>query len=90
MARTDQKAFYQSHYDTYGTSAGGVAWDSAQRQKRRFSAIASCLGDLKQDRLVDAGCGFCTPGDAQSDSFVCDAEDDTFNYLCLKLLDLLF
>jgi len=58
MARIDQKNFYQDNYDTYGVSAEGVAWDSAQTQKRRFSAIVSCLGDLKNDTLVDAGCGF--------------------------------
>ena len=58
MARVDQKNFYQNNYDTYGVSAEGVAWDSAQTQKRRFSAIVSCLGDLKDDTLVDAGCGF--------------------------------
>jgi len=58
MARIDQKSFYQNNYDTYGVSAEGVAWDSVQTQKRRFSAIASCLGDIKHDMLVDAGCGF--------------------------------
>ena len=58
MARTDQKEFYQNNYDTYGVSAEGVAWDSTQTQKRRFSAIASCIGDVSQDILVDAGCGF--------------------------------
>jgi len=58
MARIDQKDFYQNNYDTYGVSAEGVAWDSLQTQKRRFSAIASCLGDIKNDTLVDAGCGF--------------------------------
>lgn len=58
MARIDQKTFYQNNYDTYGVSAEGVAWDSVQTQKRRFSAIASCLGDIKTDTLVDAGCGF--------------------------------
>jgi len=58
MARIDQKTFYQNNYDTYGVSAEGVAWDSVQTQKRRFSAIASCLGDVKCDTLVDAGCGF--------------------------------
>ena len=58
MARIDQKNFYQNNYNTYGVSAEGVAWDSLQTQKRRFSAIASCLGDIKNDTLVDAGCGF--------------------------------
>ena len=58
MARIDQKRFYRDNYDTYGVSAEGVAWDSPQTQKRRFSAIASCLGDVTQDTLVDAGCGF--------------------------------
>ena len=58
MARIDQKTFYQNNYDTYGVSAEGVAWDSVQTQKRRFSAIVSCLGDVKNDTLVDAGCGF--------------------------------
>ena len=58
MARIDQKDFYQNNYDTYGVSAQGVAWDSLQTQKRRFSAIASCIGALKQDSMVDAGCGF--------------------------------
>ncbi len=58
MARFDQKIFYQNNYDTYGVSAEGVAWDSSQTQKRRFSAIISCLGDVKNDTLVDAGCGF--------------------------------
>jgi SAM-dependent methyltransferase len=58
MARVDQKAFYQNNYDTYGVSAEGVAWNGEQTQKRRFSAIVSCLGDVKSDTLVDAGCGF--------------------------------
>lgn len=58
MARTNQKAFYQNNYETYGVSAEGVAWDSTQTQKRRFSAILSCLGELKNDTLVDAVCGF--------------------------------
>jgi len=58
MARVNQKEFYQNNYDTYGISAEGVAWDSAQTQKKRFSAITSCIGDLKQDSVVDAGCGF--------------------------------
>ena len=58
MARTDQKAFYQNNYDTHGISAAGVAWDSVQTQRRRFSAILSCLGNLSQETIVDAGCGF--------------------------------
>jgi len=58
MAGTDQKRFYQNNYDTYGVSAQGVAWDSVQTQKKRFSVIASCLGDIHRDTLVDAGCGF--------------------------------
>ncbi len=58
MARINQKAFYQNNYETYGVSAEGVAWDSTQTQKRRFSAIISCLGDIKNNTLVDAGCGF--------------------------------
>ena len=58
MARIDQKDFYQNNYDTYGVTAEGVAWDCVQTQKRRFSAIASCLGEVKNDTLVDAGCGF--------------------------------
>lgn len=58
MARIDQKEFYQDNYDTFGISACGVAWDSEQSQKRRFSAIVSCIGDVKNDTLVDAGCGF--------------------------------
>jgi len=58
MARIDQKEFYQNNYDIHGISAQGVAWDNAQTQKKRFSAIASCIGELKQDTIVDAGCGF--------------------------------
>jgi len=58
MARINQKDFYQNNYDTYGVSAEGVAWNGKQTQKRRFSAISSCLGDVKLDTLVDAGCGF--------------------------------
>jgi len=58
MARVNQKEFYQNNYDTHGISAEGVAWDSAQTQKKRFSAITSCIGNLKQDSVVDAGCGF--------------------------------
>jgi len=58
MARIDQKNFYQNNYDLYGISAEGVAWDSERTQKRRFSAINSCLGNLKNVTLVDAGCGF--------------------------------
>jgi len=58
MARINQKTFYQDNIDTYGISACGVAWDSEQSQKRRFSAILSCLDSIKNDTLVDAGCGF--------------------------------
>jgi len=58
MARINQKKFYQENIENYGTSACGVAWDSEHSQKRRFSAILSALGDVKQDILVDAGCGF--------------------------------
>lgn len=58
MARIDQKQFYRDNYETYGVSAEGVAWDSAQTQQRRFSAIASCLGTVNNEVLVDAGCGF--------------------------------
>ena len=58
MARIDQKTFYQNNYDRYGVSAEGVAWDSVETQKRRFSVISSCLGELRNDTLVDAGCGF--------------------------------
>ena len=58
MARINQKEFYQNNYTRYGVSAEGVAWDSLQTQKRRFSAIVSFLGELKSDTLVDAGCGF--------------------------------
>ncbi len=58
MARIDQKAFYQHNYEKYGISAEGVAWDSSQTQKKRFSAIVSCIGSMKQDSVVDAGCGF--------------------------------
>jgi len=58
MARVNQKEFYQNNYDAYGVSAEGVAWDSSITQNRRFSAILSCLGELKNDTLVDAGCGF--------------------------------
>jgi len=58
MARINQKEFYQTNYDMHGISAQGVAWDSVQTQKKRFSVIVSCIGELKQDSVVDAGCGF--------------------------------
>jgi len=58
VARIDQKNFYRNNYNTYGVTAEGVAWDSAQTQKRRFSALVSCLGNVQNDTLVDAGCGF--------------------------------
>ncbi len=58
MARINQKDFFQDNYDTFGTTACGVAWDSEHSQKRRFAAIVSCLGDVRNDTLVDAGCGF--------------------------------
>jgi len=58
MARVNQKEFYQNNYDTHGISAQGVAWDSTQTQKKRFSAILSCMGELKQESVIDAGCGF--------------------------------
>ncbi|ADV46379.1 class I SAM-dependent methyltransferase [Nitratifractor salsuginis] len=57
MARIDQIAFYDEKLRTYGLNAEGVAWDSARTQRRRFGAIASCLGRLQGDTLVDAGCG---------------------------------
>jgi len=58
MARIDQENFYQNNYDQHGVTAEGVAWNSAQTQKRRFSALLSCLGNIRNDTLVDAGCGF--------------------------------
>ncbi len=58
MARIDQKQFYRDNIEKYGVSAEGAGWDSAQTQRRRFSAIASCLGNMGNDVLVDAGCGF--------------------------------
>jgi SAM-dependent methyltransferase len=58
MARVNQKAFYQNNYDTHGISAQGVAWESTQTQKKRFSAIHACLGSLQNEHIVDAGCGF--------------------------------
>jgi SAM-dependent methyltransferase len=58
MARINQKKFYQENIDSYGTSACGVAWDSEHSQKRRFSVILSFLGDVKNETVVDAGCGF--------------------------------
>jgi len=57
MPRIDQLAFYDDKLATYGATAEGVAWDSAYTQRRRFGAIASCLGQLKSESLVDAGCG---------------------------------
>jgi SAM-dependent methyltransferase len=57
MARVDQIAFYDGKLRAHGPSAEGVAWDSAHTQRRRFGAIASCLGDLSHATLVDAGCG---------------------------------
>lgn len=58
MARIDQKIFYHNNYDTYGISAQGVAWDSTHTQNKRFGVIASCLGDVRGESVVDAGCGF--------------------------------
>ncbi len=58
MARIDQEDFYQNNYEQHGVSAEGVAWDSAQTQKRRFSALVSCLGNIQNATLADAGCGF--------------------------------
>ncbi len=58
MARVNQKEFYQNNYETHGITAQGVAWDSTHTQRRRFSMIASCLGDINQVSMVDAGCGF--------------------------------
>jgi SAM-dependent methyltransferase len=57
MPRIDQIAFYDDKLKTYGATAEGVAWDSAYTQRRRFGAIASCLGNLRNESLVDAGCG---------------------------------
>lgn len=50
--------FYQDNINNYGTSACGVAWDSEHSQKWRFWAIFSALGNVKNDSIVDAGCGF--------------------------------
>ena len=58
MARVNQKSFYQSNIETYGLTAQGVAWDSPRTQRRRFAVLASCLGDLRGESIVDAGCGF--------------------------------
>jgi len=58
MARVDQESFYQNNIETHGLTAQGVAWDSPRTQRRRFAVLASCLGDLRGESIVDAGCGF--------------------------------
>ncbi len=58
MSISNQKLFYQKKIKRYGTTACGVAWNSVHTQRRRFSIINSALGNISQDILVDAGCGF--------------------------------
>lgn len=59
MPKIDNKAFYSSAIEHYGTSAKGLNWNSSKTQQIRFYAIVKLLNkDLKNLTLLDAGCGF--------------------------------
>ncbi len=54
----NQKLFYQKKIQEYGATPQGLAWNSIKTQEKRFSIINLLLGDIKEQTLVDAGCGF--------------------------------
>lgn len=59
MPKIDNKKFYNSAIEMYGTSAKGVNWASSSSQKLRFKVILEMLPkDISQYSLLDAGCGF--------------------------------
>lgn len=59
MPKIDNKSFYISAIQKYGTSAKGVNWTSASTQKIRFKIILDFLPKpLNKYTLIDAGCGF--------------------------------
>ncbi|WP_457596911.1 class I SAM-dependent methyltransferase [Hydrogenimonas sp.] len=58
MPRIDQKRFYTRSIQKHGTTARGVAWSNAQRQRKRFGALVKMVPNISQATVVDAGCGF--------------------------------
>ncbi len=59
MPKIDNKKFYTSAIEMYGTTAKGVNWHSASSQKLRFKILLEFLPkDMQQFTLLDAGCGF--------------------------------
>lgn len=69
MNYSNNKRFYISAIELYGTSAKGVNWHSKETQNIRFKTILNLLpSDLSACSLADAGCGF----------------GDFYNYMCKK------
>ena len=59
MPRIDNHRFYTTALERHGYTAGGVHWNSAQTQTKRFEVIASLLPkQLERYTIIDAGCGF--------------------------------
>lgn len=58
MFKIDNSKFYNDAIKKFGVSAQGVHWNSKYSQYKRFEIITSCMKDLNQSTLVDAGCGF--------------------------------
>lgn len=59
MPRIDNKTFYTSAIEKYGTTAKGVNWHSKENQNIRFDVILDMLpDDISRYTIADAGCGF--------------------------------
>ena len=59
MPRINNKTFYTSAIEKYGTTAKGVNWHSKETQNIRFDVIMNILpDDISYYTIVDAGCGF--------------------------------
>ena len=59
MPRINNKQFYTSAIELYGTTAKGVNWHSKESQEIRFKMILKMLPEkLELFDIVDAGCGF--------------------------------
>ncbi|UCN00464.1 class I SAM-dependent methyltransferase [Sulfurimonas sp. SWIR-19] len=59
MPRIDSEKFYKAALKQYGATAYGLHWASDAHQSLRFEKILTFLDeDLRNNTLVDAGCGF--------------------------------
>jgi len=79
----NNKKFYTSAIELYGTSAKGVNWHSKQTQNIRFKTILAMLPqDISTCSIADAGCGF---GDFYG--YMLKKKKIPANYIGLDFLD---